>query len=207
MKKKADFDYFRLFSAISQAESIAAHELTNIAEEYAITRIDRCKCRVNEQKNKVNERKNQIIMSLWQDFLPPMNRGDLVEYTQKLGEAGILLSKVVTMMEMYPVPYLKGDIKNAVQAIEEAMKVNEQIIRELPNYKKSKVLGKNICCCRKWIDEGVAAYHHSLRQVTRHAEVTKDFFSWIRIYDSINEVLCCLKDMIDLTERMIYRNL
>lgn len=207
MKKKANFDYFKEFSAIIEAESVAAHELSNLTEEYAVSRIDRCKCRVGEQKNKVNEKKDRIISSLWQDFLPPMNRGDLVEYTQKLGEAGGLLAKTVLMMEMYPVPYLKGDIKKAVQAIEEAVKQNEQVIKELPNYKKSKTIAKIIASCRRWIEEGTLACHQALRQVTRHAEVTKDFFSWIKIYDSVEQVLSCLNEMMDLTEQIIYRNL
>ena len=84
MGKKQDAYYFNTFTACAEDACRAAHLLKNVLEDFKPEELEAQLDRLHEIEHSAEEKKHDIMDQLAKEFIPPIEREDIVSLSQNI---------------------------------------------------------------------------------------------------------------------------
>lgn len=206
MAKKNNNYYFDMFlkgvDYANDAVAVLDKSFDNFNAEEIKNTIDE----IHNIEHAADGVKHDMMEQLVKEFLPPIEREDIVELSRAIDDVVDNIEDVLLRMYMYNITTLRDDAKDFVNIISKCCLALHDMIKEFPNYKKPTLLKEKIVEINHLEEEGDRLYAQAMRRLYTEEKDAVAVLSWSAIYDRFEK--CCdgCEDVADTVEQVILKN-
>ena len=207
-RKKKKFDYFDAYKELTRLAVVEAEELIEALTEFteAAALVDAMD-RVHAIENAGDTINHDIYQSVATDFMPPIDREDVVQLASALDDVLDYIEDVVEHMYMYDIHVVPqgaiefaGLIKNSCQALDRAM-------GEFRDFKKSKEFRQHIIDINSYEESADKLNRDVMRHLhTEENEQVMRVLVWSRIYERMEKCCDACEHAADIMSTILLKN-
>ena len=199
MARKQKFDYFQAFVDVSDRAVDYASQLVTFLE----SALERTEAGTPFDANEALERYNElhrletdcdevthsIITALTKEFVPPIDRGDMMTLAKELDDVVDAVDEVLQRMYMYDVKSIRPEAVEMAHIVEEATRAVQSACSMLSNFKKMDILKPFIVKINDCEEEGDQVYIRSMHQIYSQSQKSLEAYGWGGVLASLEK--CC----------------
>lgn len=201
-----DFTYFRTFEEFSLLIAEATDFLAANLKNY---QLDELENELNEMKKievVANDKKQATLDFLYQDFLPPIERPDILEITQALNTLLGTVSDILARLDRYQVKTIEPDVFVLVEVLKQGSDKTLALTKELIHFKHPEKLLALMKDINSLVRRGYALHHQAIKKMMHNENDAIVVFSYSNIYDGFNRSWHALERLTRAVEAMIIQN-
>ena len=193
-------DYFKLFKDQMAICSEASQLLKEMVSQYSPSSSASYHEQMHEIENKSDELTYEIISSLFQEFITPIDQEDLLRLARSIDDIVDALDETVNDLYMYHIEAAPRFAPALVDAIDECVRILALAVDELPNFKKPARLREFLRDVSRSETAGDEVYVSAIYHLFETNDMSPAHFIGIKgVYDSLE--MCC--DMCEEASQVI----
>jgi len=206
MAKKDNNYYFDTFEkCISYANEAA------ILLKECFDNFDAGKLKVHiEEMHKIEHTadgvKHELMERLMKEFLPPIEREDIVELAHTIDDVVDTVEDVLLGMYMYNIRYFRPEVQEFTSLIARCCAALAEMGKELSNFKKSTLLKEKIVEINGLEEEGDRLYREAIRRLYTEEKDAVAILAWTTMFDRLEKCCDSCEDVADTVEQIIMKN-
>lgn len=206
-KKKKPYDYFEEFVNISKISVEAAEFLDAKLKNYEEIDMAEARAKMHEFEHKADDVKHAMLKKLIGEFLPPIDRDDIISLSHDIDEVTDAIEEVFICFDMFKMTNVYSEVFEFTELIVECCKHMNLALIEFKNFKKSDSLFEELEVVNDLKSRGEAMHIRSIRNLYQISEDTVNIMAYTEIYRRLN--MCCKKCKIvtNNVERIVLKNL
>lgn len=205
-KKKETYDYFNAFEEISGMGIQAAELLAAILSNYKLDTLEAQRLEMHEVEHAADEKKHQMMRYLYQDFLPPIERDDIIQLAHALDTTLDMVEEVVIRLDMYQLPVVTPEMEQFLVLIQQAAQKLHEILKELRNFKKNRVSLRATIEMSNIEEQGDVLYQRATKQLYRENTNLLQAYGYSKVYDAFEGCCDAYEEVADIVEALILKN-
>lgn len=204
--KKRDFDYFEYFDACADFICRAAEYLDDSMKHFKReTFFDRVGI-MHKIENDADSCKHGMMARLAHEFLPPIEREDIIALSGELDNVVDMIDDVMLRVYMFnAVRILPGAVEFSELIVKTAHKLKETVA-EFRNFKSSKSIREKIVAVNTLESDGDALHARCLHELFSADTGAKELMVWTFIFDELEDCLDAAEHVVDIIETVIMKN-
>lgn len=153
-----------------------------------------------------DEMKHEMMECLLKEFLPPIEREDIMELSSTIDDVTDSIEDVLLRLYMFNITRLRPDVKEFADVIVRLCDGLRKMTGEMHNFRKSTVLRGLLIEINHLEEEGDRLYTQAMRQLYTEGGDPVSVMAWTTLYDRLEK--CCdrCEDVADVVERVIMKN-
>ena len=191
--KKEKIDYFEYFMTVTELAVKQAELLVRIADDYECDQIDDYMKEMHSFEHKADALKNTMITELIKDFLPPIDREDIMLLADLYDTVCDSIDDVMMKFYMYNIKDLRDDVPVIAGKIKAICTELGNLTSELKGFKSTDKLIRMVVQVNDIEDEGDRLYMEATHRLYSERTSAHTLMAWTNIYD-------CLEDCFDACE-------
>ncbi len=191
----------------------ASEFCVKIAEELVLAFANFDPCAVKEALDKLHALehggdniKHELMEKLAKEFLPPIEREDLIDLASELDNVTDCIEDVFRKIYMMNVTVLRSDLDAHTALIVTMTKKLRDLMREFKDYKKSVNIKTMIIEINRLESEGDKIYEDSTRRLYTGETTPLDTMIWTDIYRRIEHCYDACEHAADVVESVVMKN-
>jgi len=204
---RGKFDFFTAFENQAKSANEEARMLIDVFKEFdpqtLLVRVDA----MHEIENAADQQNHEIFTHVATEFLPPLEREDIVELAHRLDDIVDYIDDVVQQMYMFNILELHPNALEIAQLIEKATMALAVALKEFRNFRKSKVLNDHVIQVNNIEEEADALYFQTLRDLyTNHTDTPVYIMAWSNIFLRMERCIDACENVVDMLGTVILKN-
>lgn len=205
MAKKGT-DYFEMFTQgvayACEAADLLRSSFEHYEPEQLRTRIDE----MHRIEHTADGVKHDMMQQLMKEFLPPIEREDIMELASTIDDVTDSIEDVLLRMYMFNITTLRDDVQEYTDIILKCCDALKEMTMELRNFRKSATLRERVIVINHLEEEGDRFYTEAMRRLYTEEKDAVAVMAWTTLYDRLER--CCdrCEDVADVVERVIMKN-
>lgn len=205
MAKKGT-DYFEMFTQGVSYACEAADLLRRCFEHYEPEQL---RSRIDEMhriEHTADGVKHDMMQRLMKEFLPPIEREDIMELANTIDDVTDSIEDVLLRMYMFNITALRDDVQEYTDIILKCCGALKEMTMELRDFRKSATLRERAIVINHLEEEGDRFYTEAMRRLYTEERDAVAVMAWTTLYDRLER--CCdrCEDVADVVERVIMKN-
>lgn len=205
-KKKEEYEYFKAFEEISLLVIQSAELLSSILKDYQLETLESKLAEMHEIEHTADEKKHHMMRYLYQDFLPPIERDDIIELAHALDTTLDMVEDVLIRMDMYQIEKVQPEMLEFMGLVEQAAHKLHEIMKNLRNFKKSNLSLKATVEMNNIEEQGDVLYHRAIKKLHMGKGDLLESFAYSKIYDTFEKSCDAFEEVADIVEAVILKN-
>lgn len=199
MKHKKVNNYLAAFVTLIDYSVKLCAELKVCCLSYDISRLQDIRVLMHTIEHQADQEKNKLIHQLVKEFLPPMDREDLITIYRSIDDVSDALEEVILKLNVYQMPELSSSCEPFMRKIEQEIDATRRLLLEFGDFKHSKELAGIANEIAHLEEDCDVLYEHALQKLYREEKDAKKIMMWQDIYSQL-EVCAdsCRKVMRDV---------
>ena len=198
--------YFDHFVACAEESCHAAHLLREVLGNFKQEELSEHLDQMHEIENRADGKKHEVMDKLAREFIPPIEREDIINLSQHLDDLTDKIEDVLLRVYMNNVTEIEPDAVSMTDIIIRCCEEVRELLKEFANFKHSKKLKEQIIRINDLEEESDRLYMSSMRKL--HAE-TKDplrIIAWREIYSYLEHCADACEHAADVVEGVVMKN-
>ena len=206
MAKKENNYYFEAFAKGIYFANDAATLLKECFVDYDPANVEAHLDEMHKIEHSADGVKHEMMERLVKEFLPPIEREDIVELSRTIDDVTDAIEDVLRGMYMYNIKELRSEVKAFTELISRCCEALKEMAQELPNFRKSTLLQEKIIEINGLEEEGDRLYTEAMRRLYTEEKDPVAILAWTTMYDRFEK--CCdgCEDAADMVEQVIMKN-
>ncbi len=150
--------------------------------------------------------KHEMMEKLMKEFLPPIEREDIVELSLIIDDATDSIEDVLRGMYMYNVNALRPEVQAFTDLIVRCCQALAEAAAEFHNFRKSETLQAKIIEVNALEEEGDRIYVEAMRKLYTEEHDPVAIIAWTTMYDRLEKCCDCCEDIADIMEQVVMKN-
>lgn len=205
-ERKKDFDYFGYFCTCADYICSAAEFLDGFINDFKYDVLYDKLMEMHKIENDADLTKHDMTKALTHEFLPPIEREDIVELSVKLDDVVDSIEDVMRRMYMFDVKEIREEIPAFSALIVKAANGLRDTLREFRNFKNSKTIKEKIVEVNTIESEGDTMHAKMYHKLFSDGTETRDILIWTKIFDELEDCLDSCEEAVDVVELVIMKN-
>lgn len=205
MKKKG-FDYFGSFITYADKAVAAAECLSQALAAYDREREAEYLEQLHTIEHEADEIRHQTTDQLVREFLPPIEREDIVELCHELDNVVDSIEDVLRQICLYQVPALRPEVTAFCDLLTRCCKGLQTLTAELPRFKKSATLRSALVELNALEGEGDELHFNTVRVLFASEADPLTKMMWKAIFDEFEECFDACEHVGDVIESIVLKN-
>lgn len=206
LNKKKEFDYFAHFCQVANIAAEMATDLKDYLINFKADKIKDYMENMHIQENRADALKHELCEQLAKEFMPPIEREDITALAQNLDDIADSVEDVIRKIYMFNINKIQEDALEFAALLSESCESFYHLLKEFPNYKKSKKLQEYIIEINTLENRGDTLHAESIRRL-----FTKDFspaeqMAWTKIFDTFETALDACENTADMIDGIVTKN-
>lgn len=206
MATRKAYDYFEALFGLSKFSLKAAELLKKTLSEYQQGNQDEKLREMHNIEHSADIAKHDMIEHLVKEFLPPLEREDIISVAQQIDEVTDAVEDVLMCVDMFNVKKIRPEIFKFTETIEACCKSMLVGVEELKNFKKSKKLHAEVVEVNRLEEEGDALYINGVRDLYRNSTDPIELMVWTEIYRKLEKCCDACEDVANEIESIVMKN-
>ncbi len=204
--KKEEFNYYDEF--IKNAD--CALRISTILKEYT-TQFDGNKTKeiekqVHQIENEADKNLHEIINYLIKDFLPPIEREDIITLSHRIDDVIDCIDEVAINLDILNVKSLRKDFIEFLNLINSCCIDLKKMIQNFKNVKEYEETRKLIININKIEELGDELYQQAIRNLYSSEKDPIEVSAWTIIYSSLENCFDACESVASCVEEVILKN-
>lgn len=204
-KREVDY-YFDAFSKGIFCAHDAAIMLQKCFEGYDFNILETKLEQMHRIEHTADEIKHEMMRRLVKEFLPPIEREDIVELSRCIDNVTDTIEEVLLQMYMFHVTILRDDVTQFTDLMTKCCEALKEMMLQFQNFRKSATLQEKIIEINGLEEEGDRLYSQAMCTLYREETDPKAILIWTRIYDCLEKCFDECEDVADMVEQVILKN-
>lgn len=204
--KKKELNYFDEFiknvDICCEISNIIKQHLNNFKNEDA-KEIENI---VHKLENDADLNLHNIKNYLIKDFLPPIEREDIVLLVNKIDDVVDNLDEIIIDLNIFNVNYLRDDFKEFVELICQMSIKLRDIMNSFKERKKYEQIINMIIEINGLEEQGDKLYENSIKNLYNTEQNPVEILKWHNIYTTLEEAIDSFESVADYIEEIIMKN-
>ncbi len=188
MKKTKNY-YFDAFIELIEYSEKAADYLDYVVANFNSGISKEQKDEIHVIEHQADIAKHEVIEILVKEFLPPINRDDILSIIREIDDVTDSIEDVVMRLYMYNVKEIPSDLSKYTEIIRLCCEALKQLAIEFHLLKKSKKIGELIEKILEYERECDVLYSASLRELFVTEKDPVKLLIWSDLYNRLEN--CC----------------
>ena len=204
--KKQDTFYFDNFKACAEYSLKAARLLDEIMENYSRSTIKSYVDKMHEIEHSGDKKKHEMLDHLAKEFLPPIEREDIVSLSQNIDNMTDKIEDVMLRVYMNNVQDIESNALKMTDVVIECCDAVRDLLVEFKNFKRSKTLKQLIIRINDLEEESDKLFMQSIRGLYTESEDPIRIIAWRDIYIYLERCADACEHVADVVESVIMKN-
>ncbi len=204
--KNKDYNYFDFFCAtadtICEAADYLHGSLTSYNQAGFIKQVEG----MHEIENRADMAKHEMTKNLMHEFLPPIEREDIIELATKLDDIVDALDDAMHRIYMYNASEIRDGAVKFSELIVKCAAGLKETMAEFRKFKSSKTIKEHLVEVNTLESDGDHLYSQLIRDLFCNEKDTLKLITWMQIYDDLEACLDYCEDAADIIEGVIMKN-
>lgn len=206
MAKKENNYYYDTFSKCIAYACEAAELLQGCIDNYDAANLKVELEKMHRIEHTADGVKHEMMERLMKEFLPPIEREDIVELTHAIDDVIDSVEDVLVGMYMYNITAFRAEVKEFASVISRCCKAMKEMGAELHNFRKSTTLKEKIVEINALEEEADRLYTEAIHRLYVEEKDAVYILSWTTMYNCLEK--CCdnCEDVADMVEQIVMKN-
>jgi predicted phosphate transport protein (TIGR00153 family) len=204
--KKEKIDYFEHFITVAGIAEKQAELLNRIVENYDVSKLDQYIQEMHSLEHNADFLKNQMVTELVRDFLPPIDREDIMMLADLYDSVCDSIDDVLLRIYMYNIREMRDDVQIITQRICKICNELGKLTGELRNFKSNEKLLDLVMTVNDIEEEGDKLYIDATHRLYVEEEGIKTISAWTNIYTSLEDCYDSCELVADEIKTVIIKN-
>lgn len=206
MKRKQSFNYFEAFVKLSEYSLSSAEILHNTLLNFEPDKLSQRVKEMHEIEHSADLAKHVIINNLVKEFLPPIEREDIISLSQEIDDVTDSVEDVLLFISMFNIKALRPEVLRFTELISICCKSMYDALVEFQNFKNSKTLHEKIIEINRLEEEGDGLYFDMMQNLFASSNDPIELMTWSEIIHRLER--CCdnCEDVADIIEQIVMKN-
>ncbi len=202
------FNYFKAFEEMSEYSMNAALYLEEVVNNFDASKINIYISTMHEFEHREDEKKHEIMSHLLKEFLPPIEREDIIELAAKLDDVTDTIDELIHQFYIFNIQKLLPEFPTFVNVIKECCTELDLSIKELKNFKKSSTIHQNIIHVNNAESKGDSVYTDIMHRLFTTDGITPlDAVRWSDILNTAEDCCDACEEASETIENIIMKNI
>ena len=205
-REKKGYNYFTSFEEVSLLIVEAAKFLSTNLKEYELSTLGEKVKEFHKIERAADEKKKEMMRYLYKDFLPPIEREDIIEMAYALDTVLNDIEDILIQIDMYQIETIPSDMIAFLEVIEKSADKLSNIMKKLSNFKNPEKL---LLATEKIInleEEGDIIYYQAIKNLhVGKVDIFKSY-RYSKIYDVFETSVDSFEDLANVVEAIILKN-
>ena len=177
--KKNGNDYFEMFVHLVDYCCRAAEGLHSTLVDFNPESLPETMASMHQIEHAADGEKHAVLEKLTREFLPPIEREDIVALTQEIDEVTDTIEDVLLKIYMYNIQSIRDDAVVFARTIADCCDGMKIMMEEFWNFKHSKTIHDQIVEINRLEEVGDQLYKDAVHKLYTEEDVSpKDLFAW-----------------------------
>ncbi len=206
MAKKDNNYYYDTFGKCISYACEAAELLQSCVEKYDAANLKVQAEKMHRIEHTADGVKHEMMERLMKEFLPPIEREDIVELSHAIDDVVDSAEDILQAMYMYNITDLRAEVKEFASVITRSCKAMQEMGAELHNFRKSALLKEKIVEINALEEEADRLYTEAIRRLYAEEKDAVYILSWTTMYNCLEKCCDSCEDVADMVEQIVMKN-
>lgn len=203
---KQDNFYFDEFIILVEFAKNAAEFLIEIINDYNPSIIVASLEKMHNIEHTADLEKHKVIEKLVKEFVPPLEREDIINLTQVIDDVTDAFEDVLMKLYMYNVQEMRPDAIEFATIAGQCANGLLETVKEFANYKKSTKLHPAIIEVNRLEEVGDRMYIKVVHDLFSEEKSPRTLIAWEEIYYRLEKCCDACEEVADIIETIIMKN-
>lgn len=207
MAKNNKYNYFTALEEMSNFSVEAAVYLEETAKTFDPNKINLFIKKMHEIEHKEDEKRHEIMKNLLREFLPPIDREDIIQLAAKLDDVTDSIDELLHLFYILNVQTLIPEYYNFIDIIKDCCISMDLAIKELKHFRKSASIQDHIIHVNNAESKGDSLYTDIMHKLYTTDKNPIDIIRWSEIM-KVAEACCDACEHVSETiETIVMKNM
>ncbi|MBQ8299166.1 MAG: DUF47 family protein [Clostridia bacterium] len=206
MKKKNEFSYFEQFTKAASLAKDATKELKNYISNFNGESAAEEKKKIHDIENQADNILHELKRFLLKDFLPPIDREDIVAIAHKIDDLVDEIDEVVIDIDIFIITEIKENMKKSIELLETAVGTTYDLIVAMNNLKNVNEIKNKVIEVNKLEEEADKLYENSVKELYKNEKDPIQIIKWSRMYETLEDCFDACENIADCIEEVLLKN-
>lgn len=206
MKKKNEFNYFENFEKSVGFAKKAMEALKTYVLDFKQSQLENEMKKIHEIENNGDKNLHELKNYLLRDFLPPIDREDILSMAYKLDDLIDNIDEVVIDMNIYNINEITENMKDSILLLEKGLITVYNLIIELKNLKKIQEIREKIIEVNDIEEQADRLFEKSIKELYTNEKDMINVLKWSKIYEKIEDCFDTCESIAYEAEEILLKN-
>lgn len=206
MKKKNEFNYFDEFAKSASLAKDAIKELKRFIYNFKsnVTEVEMKK--IHEIENAADKKLHDIKAFLLRDFLPPIDREDIVAIAHKIDDLVDDIDEMTINIDIFMINEIRKDMKESIELLETTVAKTYDLVVAMKDLKNIKEIKEKVVEVNKLEENADRLYENSIRELYKNEKDPIQIIKWSKMYNVIEDCFDACENVADCIEEVLLKN-
>lgn len=206
MAGKKAYDYFEALLGLSKFSVNATELLKKTLFDFQVSKLEEKIREMHNIEHSADIAKHDMIEHLVKEFLPPIEREDIISVAQQIDDVTDAIEDVLMCIDMFNVKKIRPEIFKFTETIEACCKSMYVSVEELRNFRRSKKLHAEVVEVNRLEEEGDALYINGVKNMYKTSTDPVELMVWTEIYRKLEKCCDACEDVANEIESIVMKN-
>ena len=206
LRNRKTFNYFEAFIELSEYSLKAASILVETLRSFNAATLEEGIKEMREIEHLADIANHKIIKRLAKEFLPPIEREDIVSLAEKIDDVTDFVEDVLLNIDVFNVKYIPTEIMEFAEIILKSCKKMIEMFKEFENFRKSKELHTKIVEINNFEEIADELYIKGLKRLYSNTNDPIKLIVWKDIFDIMEKCCDACEEVANDVENIVMKN-
>ena len=204
--KKQELDYYEEFIKMSKYTIDISSLLKELVQGYDYDKVGDKVIEIHEIENMADKTQHGVLNYLIRDFVPPIDREDIINLTRRLDDVIDSIDEVSIDLDIFVVRSLRSNMTEYMEILEEASKMMHELLMKFKDMKDYDGLKKIVVEVNNIEEKGDKLFQKSIKELYESGENAIDVNRWTIIYSKLEDCFDAIEHIADCVEEIFMKN-
>ena len=206
MARKQDAYYFDNFIACAEESCHAASLLRKVLGDFKPQELEKYLEEIHEIENRADGKKHEMLDRLAKEFIPPIEREDIVELSQHIDTVTDKVEDVLMRVYMGNAQEIEPDALEMTDVVIQCCEKVRELLTDFADFRRSKNLKELIIQINALEETSDRLFMRSMRQLHTECSDPLHIIVWREIYSYLERCADACEHVADTVESVVMKN-
>lgn len=203
---KKEYNYFTSFEEIARHIVEVAEDVSSYLKHYELSSLGERVREIHKIERAADQKKKEMMRYLYQDFLPPIEREDIIDMVYALDTVVNNIEDILIQVDMYQIKAMSPDMQTLLNLIKEASNHVSNMMSELSNFKNPKKLLFMTEEIIKIEEQADVICYQAIKEIHVNKIDSLISYRYSKIYDVFETSFDSFEYLVNVVEAIILKN-
>ncbi len=206
MKKKDEYNYFNEFVKNSKYIVESAEILKETIANYSETKLEENIAKVHKLENEADKTLHEMRSYLIKDFLPPIDREDIVLIGHRLDDIEDYLDEILINFNILNISSVREDALEFTELLIKCANSVKDALENFENFKKAEVVKEKTIAINVLEERADRMFEKAMKELYKEEKDPLEIIKWTTIYNCMENTTDACEKIADCLEDVVMKN-